>query len=303
MLKYFIFINIIIVNIFASNAFISPNELKNSLNNKNLIILDVSKKSIYQNGHIQNSIHADISKFIDKQININPENAQNKKFEKNIAIASKRVIQKELRNLGINNNSEIIIYDHNTKDGMSKSAYLAFVLIYSNFENVRILDGGYMSWVFQNQILVDTKVSNKINYGNIEVKIKSDLFINTSYLKDNISKIKILDARSPKHYFGILKSNTINKLGHIPKATSSFYKDKFHTDYTIRSQEDLNSIYLNGHELKNNDETIIYADNILNSSMEWFILYKQMGFKNTKIYKNSLFEWINKYELTRFKWE
>ncbi|MEA1955513.1 MAG: rhodanese-like domain-containing protein [Campylobacterota bacterium] len=304
MIKYLFFLSFFLSSIFASNAFISPSELKTSLEDKNLIIIDVDKKSLFTKGHIENSVNANVLAFIDKPINVNPNNLQNLSLQKKMNLASSRVIQKELRRLGINKDSKIIIYDHNTDDGMQKSAFLAFVLIHSGFDDVQILDGGYMSWVFQNQILVSTNISKVEKYGNIEVQPRKQLLINTSYLKKNISKVKILDTRSPRHYFGVLKSNKIDRLGHIPKAMSSFDVDKFHIDYTLRKQEELDAIYLTGHELKNSDEIIVYSDNLINSAMEWYILYKQMGFINTKIYENSLLEWgNNNYPLIKFKWE
>ena len=305
MLKSFIFISLTLTTIFASEAFISPLELKNSLDEKNLIILDIAKNSIYKDGHIEGSINTNVSDFIAKNINIKAEDAQKTNLVNKIDLTSKYTIEKELRTLGINNNSKVVIYHHNTKDAMNKSAYLAFVLIYSGLENVSILDGGYMSWVFQNQILVSTKKSKDIIYGDIDVKTRPKLFVDTKYLKDDKSNLKLLDARSYKNYLGILKSNSINKAGHIPKATNSFYKDKFFTDEMLRSKEDLDAIYVDGHELKKSDEVVVYADNILNASMEWFILYKEMGFKNAKIYKGSLFEWVNdkQYKLIKFKWE
>jgi len=302
MLKYFIIITILLTNIFAFDAFISSSELKTALNNKNLIIIDVTDKDIYKKGHIQNAINADISNFISKDINTNPEDAQ--KQNNKIDIASDNTIQKELRALGINNTSKVVIYHHNTKDAMAKSAYLAFILIYSGFEDVSILDGGYMEWVFQNQILVSTKKTKNIKYGDIKITPRKELFVNTNYIKENLSKVKILDARSYQEYFGIIKSDKINEFGHIPKASNSFYKDNFFTDDILRPQQELNTIYINGHELLRDNEVIIYADNILNASMEWFIVYKKMNFKNAKIYKNSLLEWVNeKNKLTRFKWE
>ena len=305
MLKSFIFISLTLTSIFASGAFISPTELKNSLHQDNMIIIDIAKSSIYKNGHIEGSINANISDFIAKDINIKVEDVQNNKLTKKTDIASKYIIEKELRNLGINNNSKVIIYHHNTKDAISRSAYLAFILIYSGFENVSILDGGYMAWVFQNQILVSTENPKNVDYGDIKVHTRPELFVNTKYIKKHLSNIKLLDSRSYKHYLGISKSTTINRSGHIPKATNSFYEDKFFTDGILRPKKDLDAIYIDGHELKSTNETIVYADNILNASMEWFILYKEMGIKNTKIYKGSLYEWVNNkgYKLTKFKWE
>ncbi|MEO1954307.1 MAG: rhodanese-like domain-containing protein [Campylobacterales bacterium] len=304
MLKYLFFIIVTFINLFAFDAFISSDKLKGLLKNDNIVLLDISKKSIYNAGHISGAINVDISNFISKPINTNPEDAQNKEFKNKIDIVSDFIIEKELRSLGINNNSKVIIYDHNTDDGLSNSAYMAFILIYSGINDISILDGGYMSWVFQNQILVSVKSPN-VNDGDITIKPNKNLIVDSSYIKTNISDIKLLDARSYQKYFGISKSKCITKYGHIKKASNSFYKDKFYKDYTLRKQEDLDNIYLNGHNLQKYKTIVIYADNMIEASIEWYIIYQEMGFKNAKIYKNSLYEWVEKegYPLKRFKWE
>ncbi len=81
--------------------------------------------------------------------------------------------------------------------------------------------------------------------------------------------------------------------------------DKFLRDGTLREQKELDEIYIYGHELKISDEVIVYGDTVFSASMEFYILYKQMGFKNAKLYEASLLEWGNALDLpiTRFKWE
>jgi thiosulfate/3-mercaptopyruvate sulfurtransferase len=305
MIRYIFVLGVFLSSLFGGNGFISPSELKSSLDDENLVIIDVDERSIYKKGHIENAINADIISFLDRPINVNPDEFQNVSFKKKMLLADERVIEKELRALGINKNSKVVIYDHNTDDGKLKSAFLAFVFIYSGFDNVQILDGGYMSWVFENQILVSTESYNAKSYGNIEVKSREHLLVDTQNVKNSISKVKMLDTRSPRFYYGVLKSENIEKLGHIPRASSSYYEDKFYADGVLRENQDLKAIYFNGHNLKNDDKVIVYSDNLLNSAMEWYVLYKEMGFKNAKIYENSLLEWANKEnnKLTRFKWE
>jgi len=196
-----------------------------------------------------------------------------------------------------------VIYDHNSKNGSITSAYMALMLIYSGLDDVKILDGGYMAWVFQNQILVTRQVVDK-KYGTVDVNLRTKLFVDTSYVKKNLQNIKILDARASDEYFGITKSKNIEKFGHIPYASSSSYRVKFLKDLTLRPQNELTQIYKKGHNLKIDDEVIVYSKSIIDASMEWYILYQHMGYKNAKIYTNSLMGWLNhEYNLIRFKWE
>ena len=291
-MKYLLIIAISFFNLVASDAFISPSKLKQSLNNKNLIIIDVADYNIYKTSHIKGAIHADVSKFIDSQSLYS-------------LMRSPQTIQKELSSLGINIDSQVVIYSHNTKKGILNSSYLAFILLYSGFENLTLLDGGYMAWIFENELLTSSLTPDSKDNGNFIVNKNDNILVNSSYLYDNLAAITMLDARSPQLYYGIERSTNVRLTGHISYAKSSFYMDKFLRDGTLRAQNELDQIFIYGHGLRENDEIIVYGDNVFSASMEFYILYKHMGFKNVKLYEASLLEWGNSLDLpmTRFKWE
>ncbi len=264
------------------------------LEEKNLVIIDVADTAIYKASHIKGAINSNVNKFI----NQDPKNIYS-------LMNAIDIIQKELRELGINEDSKVVIYSHNTDTGILNSSYLAFILLYSGFENLTILDGGYMAWVFENERLTSSISPDSKDEGNILVKPQEHLLVSLDMLQNSLSSVKILDARSPQMYYGVERSNKVFSIGHISHASSSYYKDKFLKDTTLRTQQELDEIYLYGHEIKKNDEVIVYADNVFTASMEFYILYKHMGFRNTKLYEASLLEWGNALDLpiTRFKWE
>ena len=289
MMKYLLLLNLCLFSLFASDAFISPSQLKAALNDKNLILLDVSEKELYYTSHIRGAIYTDVNLFIDKSV-------------PNPTLASQENIQKALRKLGINNDSRVVVYSHNSETAIFDSSYLAFVLLYSGLENVSILDGGYMAWVFENDLLVSSMTPH-IKGGTISIEPKQNLIATTKDLhKPNA---KILDARSYDDYYGVSRSNGVLEVGHIKGAKSSYTATKFLQDNTLRNKNDLDEIYIAGHELDSDDEIIIYSNDAKSASMEFFIVYQHMGFKNTKLYEASLLEWSNSKNLpmTKFKWE
>ncbi|EQB39274.1 hypothetical protein M947_07335 [Sulfurimonas hongkongensis] len=291
MIKYFLLLSLSVFSLFASDAFIAPAELRASLNDKNLILIDVSQKELYDTSHIEGAIHVSVKEFIDKNsLNLYP------------SLKPDESIQKTLRKIGISNDSKVVIYSHNSEKAIFDASYLAFVLFYSGLENISILDGGYMAWVFQNNLLVSS-LTPDIKAGTIIIKPKKHLIANTKDMRN--SDAKILDARSYDDYYGVSRSDGILGLGHIKGAKSSYTATKFLKDSTLRSKRELDEIYLAGHELNSDDEIIVYDRDAISASMEFFILYQKMGFKNTKLYEASLLEWSNKQNLPmiRFKWE
>ena len=275
------------------SPFTSPLKLKKILNHQNTIILDVDDINIYKKGHIIGAIHVDVSSYITKEQNpyklMKPESS----------------IKNKIIDLGINKDSKVVIYSHNTKKGILNSSYLAFVLITFGFENVSILDGGYMAWVFENERLVSSKRSKSKDDGNFLPQKNHNVIASQKYILDNLSNITMLDAREAKYYYGTHKSKKIKEFGHISGAKSSYYGDKFLIDSTLRKKNELNDIYYKGHKLKQNDNIVVYADNVFKASMEWYVLYKVMRFQNTKIYEASLLEYFNEKNnpKSRFIWE
>ncbi len=270
------------LSLHAFDAFITPSELKNSLTNDNLIIMDVGSNALYKQSHIQNAIHVDVLNFSDSD-----------------------KIQELISKLGINSNSDVVIYSHNTDKGALNSSYLALKLIINGFERVSILDGGYMAWLFEYELLTCTLPNSDLVDGNYTVSYNPNIFVDVEYVKQSLYKKTILDSRSPAHYFGILRSKNIERIGHIQSASSSYYKNNFLTDGTLRPKDELISIYIDGHEIAPDDEVIVYGTDLYEASMNWYILYKVMNIKKAKIYEASLAEWGNNPELpmTKFKWE
>jgi len=162
-----------------------------------------------------------------------------------------------------------------------------------------------MAWIFENELLTSSVKPDTKEDGNFILKENQNIITTQESVQNNLALVNMLDARAPQKYYGIERSDSIDAVGHISHAKSSFYEDKFLRDGTIRDRAELDEIYLYGHELKSDDNIIVYSDNVFSASMEFYILYKHMGFKNVKLYEASLLEWGNSKNLpmTRFKWE
>lgn len=280
------------LNLSALDAFISPSELKNSLANDNLVIVDVGSIALYKKSHIQNAIHVDVVNYSKKEGSYFKMNTSDE-------------IQELLIKLGVNSNSDLVIYSHNTDKGVLNSSYLALALITNGFERVSILDGGYMAWIFEYELFTSTEKNVSNEDGKYTISYNPNILVDFEYVKKSLNWIKILDSRLPSEYFGTSRSKNIETIGHIQSASSSYYKDKFLTDGTLREKDILDSIYLSGHEIGQNDEVIVYGTDVYEASMNWYILYKHMGYKDTKILNASLLELekLTDIKFTKYKWE
>ena len=252
------------ISLLSSDAFIKAEDLSDKLSNSNLVILDVTDKKEYEKEHIIGAIRVDMSKI-------------RKTKDRARVMVSNSEIQKLFRQLGINNESEIVIYSHGKKKEILKSSYLALACIINGIKDVSILNGGYPDWVYKFEELTTNRIPD-IKKGNFSIKHKDNVLVDINYVKNNIGKVVMLDARPTKYYYGTHLSPGIDRAGHIPMAMSSFWGDKF-MGISIKSKEDIEAIFLDGYELNKKDEVLLYCTGGLETSMNWYVLYQYLGFK------------------------
>ena len=278
-------------SLYANEAFISVDSLKKEINDKNIVILDISDFQTYKGGHIKNAIWTDITKF-------------RKDVGTYLLMQKPADIQKIARNLGINDNSHIVIYGHGNPKDLLKESYLALALIVNGAKDVSLLNGGYLAWTFESNILSSTSTSSPKD-GNFTSLYNPNILVDLNYMKSSLAKVPVLDARSTDIYYGVSPSKGVKRLGHIQGAMSSFWRDKFLTDETVRKDDELKDIFLKGYNLQKDDVVISYCTSGMEASMNWYILYNYFGFKNVKLYDASMREWGNRDDtpMERFKWE
>lgn len=270
--------------LFASDAFITAETLKANLENKNLVILDTTNLQTYNKGHIPNARQVEISLFrhwVDKQY---------------LLMNSSSEIQTALQNLGVNNNSQIVLYGHNQEKELLKASYIALALISNGFTNVSILDGGFSAWkeaFAKDKNSISTHTPN-IPKGNFIAHFNPNILVDIEYVKEHIGKTSMIEAR-PKEYFdGSKQSQGVKRVGHISDAKSSFWKDKFAQDEKVVSDTELQKIFIDKNKLNANKEVITYCTGGLEASMNWYLLTQQLHFKDVKLYDASMKEWGNK---------
>jgi len=280
-MKYILILLLLAFNSFANSAFIKPIELKELQNGSNLVLLDVSSKSSYNKSHIPNALHVDINKFIKQKYT-------RRKFKLS------NITKSHIKRLGIHENSKIVIYSRNNNKGLLNSSYLAMIFILHGFENVSILDGGYMAWIFEYNLLVSTKSSKAAEDGTFKVKPNKNILIRTSHLKKNLNTTLIIDSRESSKFNGQAESDNSKVLGHIAYAKGHYYRDNFFDDLTIKSDEYLEKNLISKLNITNDKDIVVYGDTILSASMNWYILYKKLGFIRTKIYPEPFSKWVEK---------
>jgi len=268
------------IYLFSADAFIQPSDLKNNiLANNKLVILDTTDSKTFEKGHIVNAIQVEVSDFRHQEDTYQLMN-------------SPKEIQAIARSLGIDNDSLVVIYGHNKGKELLMSSYIALALVTNGFNNVSILNGGYDDWAFEYEDMVSTETVTP-KKGNFVASFNPNILVDKDYVLKRIGTTPMIEARPLQYFNGSAQSQGVKRLGHIPSAHSSFWKDKFNSDETIKSDEQLNAIYLDDNGLNKEKEVIAYCTGGLEASMNWYILHQHLSFKDVKVYDASMREWGN----------
>jgi thiosulfate/3-mercaptopyruvate sulfurtransferase len=271
------------LSLFANNAFITAEELHKKLDDKNLVLIDTTDIKTYQQGHITNARQVEISAF------------RHWVDETYMVMNSSEEIQTVAQNLGINNDSFVVLYGHNNPQELLKASYIALSLVVNGFTNVSILDGGFAQWknlFAQTKGAISTKTPT-IAKGNFKANYNSNILVDMQYVESKIGKTPMIEARPKKFYDGAEASPGVKRSGHIKDAQSSFWQDKFNANETLVDDKKLKSIFIDGHKLEANKEVVTYCTGGLEASMNWYILSQYLKFKDVKLYDASMKQWGN----------
>ena len=270
------------------NLFIEPDDLKLKINkNKYIKILDatfylpdsgLNAEKEYNYKHIKGAVFFDINKIADPQNSL-PH-----------MIPSKEIFSEMMKNLGLNNDDEIIIYDNSP---ILSSARAWFLLRYFNHNKIFILKGGIKNWLKHNGMI--TSDLTVINKGNFTAQNeKKDLIKSLSNMIElsNKNDQLILDARSYNRYLGTAKEPRPGlPSGHIPNSKSLPSSDLINKDGILKNEEELKVIF-NNNEISQDDSIIATCGSGVSACVISLALFT-LGKFDVPIYDGSWTEWAS----------
>ncbi len=289
-MKILLIIFVSVITLFAMEPLVGAKWLQEAQNDKSVVIIDVSDAKLFEKEHIPGSLNSPISKWREKHDNY-------------LLVKNANAIQKEFSALGINKESKVLVYSHhnNAKD-ILKVSYVLWAMEYYGFSNSAMLDGGLPAWKKNNGTLSTT--TKTVKNGDFKVAKNDALVADLAFVKEQIGKSNMIDARPPVFYFGAQKQPVLTKAGHIPKAHSYFWKYSFEGDY-LKSKNVLKEILVKGMGFDPQKPMITYCTGGLETSMNFFVLHRILGFDNIRLYDASMKEWGNNSDtpMVKYRWE
>ncbi|MBC3759069.1 sulfurtransferase [Hyunsoonleella sp. SJ7] len=202
------------------------------------------------------------------------------------AFPSEAQFQKEARNLGINNDSAIVVYDDK---GMYSSARVWWMFKAFGFDNIAVLDGGFPDWQnagYPSEFMKPYEGPK----GNFEAKLQSG-FIQFFDGIESASKTKthkIIDARSAERFNMLVPEPRAGlRRGTIPSSVNLPFTDLLDNG-KLKSKKDLEKAFYMRAE---KDENIIFSCGSGITACVLALGAELSGYKNISVYDGSWTEY------------
>ena len=271
---------------------VSTDWLTTNLENPGLIIIDIRSFQEYQAGHISSAINVPFPSWTTTRNELSLELLDEADLFMIISAA------------GIKTGSLVIIV--NKADNpypLADANRVADTLIYAGVCEVSVLDGGHDKWVKEARPLSDELVKPEtVEFRN---EVDKKMFVSKDYVRGQLEKSIILDARNPNVYFGITKEQDAARAGHIPGAKCLPAPWVWNTDGTYRNTDELRKMAAGIAGEPGSQEIIVYCGVGGYTSTWWFVLTQLLGYQNVKFYDGSAQDWARDTDMPMivYRWE
>lgn len=246
-----------------------------------IVEVDVDPK-LYTAGHIPGAVGFDWTTQLQEQVSRD--------------IISREHFEKLLSEAGIKNSDTIIIYGDSSN---WFAAYGFWLFKLYGHKDVRLLNGGRAKWLNDKDLPLTTDVQTfpKSDYkvSGTDASLRARV---ADVLAASSNKAPMVDVRSPDEFTGKViappgMSESAQRGGHVPGATSIPWGAAVTPENTFKSADELRAIYLDQKRLDPSKATIAYCRIGERSSHTWFVLKYLLGFEDVRNYDGSWTEYGN----------
>lgn len=245
---------------------VSPDWLKDHVSDPDVILLDTRPKALYLYGHLENSQSLSIDQVI-----------QFDQYGSHLVLDETKVIPL-FSSVGIDDSKTVVVIG----DPMDpSSARIAWTLLYFGHTKTVLLDSSIPE--LQKHGFTFTKKIPSPKPADFMPKINQAIRIESQYLKDNLDRFTIVDARTLQEFMS----------GHLPKAKLIPFTDGIdHGGKLFKNKGLLNDLFLENN-ISKNDSVVCYCMHGHRAS-SLFFQFKSAGYDNIKLYDGSFVEWYGR---------
>jgi thiosulfate/3-mercaptopyruvate sulfurtransferase len=249
---------------------ISTKVLQEILGQENLLVVDCRSFKEYSQGHIPGSVNLDLFAF--HWFDTSKEGLQT--FNEQASQLFSFV--------GITSKKKVVFYDD--VSGML-AARGVWLLMYFSHNDAFMLDGGLQKWKSDGMKIEMT--TNGFSPATFDGIPNPKLLAGYEYIKENLGRIVLIDARSSEEYSGKVVRGA--RRGHIPGAVNVDYMSNISSDGTLKDTDKLAALY----KISKDSQIVTYCQGAYRAANS-FVALKRLGFENVRVYLGSWGEWSNR---------
>ncbi len=259
----------------GSSLRIEADQLSKNLDNHT--ILDTRKNEVFLQGHIKGALNFPIDLTYEHK-------------KTNGKVTQPIKMQKIIRDLGLNINDSVVVYDDGT---FFDAARLFWTLEVYGFTNVKLLNAGYKQWTHYKY--PTSKKIRKVKKSDYIASINNKRLatkFSTQIATKNPNQF-IIDARGHNAYIGL--ESSAKRFGHIPKAIHIPAAHNINYDAKVvklKSSKKLGELYK---DIKKDKKVVIYCAIGRIATTNYFAL-RELGY-DVANYDASWKEWGNDFNL------
>jgi thiosulfate/3-mercaptopyruvate sulfurtransferase len=256
---------------------VSVKWLQEHLNNENLIILDGTINKVFNvsQKQIPGTRLFDIKKKFSDVSNPFPS-----------AFPSEEQFQREARNLGVNNNSAIVVYDDK---GIYSSARVWWLFKAFGYNNVAVLNGGFPEWIktgYATESMTNYEGAIGDFFANLQPKFMQ--FFDDVKVASTNKTHTIIDARSAGRFnCEVPEPREGLRMGTIPNSVNLPFTDLL-TDGVLKPQVELEKVF---YMLADKNDDIIFSCGSGLTACVLALAADISGYNNLSVYDGSWTEW------------
>ncbi|MFA0813266.1 sulfurtransferase [Microbulbifer epialgicus] len=230
----------------------------------------------YSTGHIPRAHYASLHRDLSAPI---------QRFGGRHPMPTSAQFQKFARNLGINSDTPVVVYDDNRLGFAARAWFLFFFFGHSA---VRVLNGGLQAWLSEALPLESSEVPPD-EPGNFHAMPKENLLVHYEQLKPTLENApwQLVDARDPDRFAG--RQEPIDPIaGHIPGAINQPWKSL--TEESTGKVKSAQALSLQWQSLPDRRPLLNYCGSGVTACVN-FLSQHLAGYKDSLLYPGSWSDW------------
>ena len=264
---------------------IGVDELYKRLGEENLVVIDTrfdlkdteAGRKAYEAGHIPDAVYFDLDEDL---------SGQRSEHGGRHPLPSGKSFVGKLWAAGVSSTSLVVAYDDSAN--MYAGRFWWLLRHFTGFENVKVLDGGYSTWL-EAGYPVSTESLEKPRSPGKALTLLSETrdLVDMEYVRKNLNNpdIVLIDARASDRFRG--ENETLDpKAGHIPGAINKPFAENL-DGKKFRSPEELKERFA---DIPKDKEIIVYCGSGVSANHN-LIALGEAGIKGAKLYAGSWSDW------------